>query len=102
MVTRAGKYVFHGEAGYSDIETLTGFRTNTICRLLSMSKVGLFDWIGGGDRWMMGACAGCVAHACVCMGGETTTTQLDAAPLTPKTHPTTKIHTTHHSRCRNV
>jgi hypothetical protein len=39
VVTRAGKYVFHGEAGYSDIETLTGFRTNTICRLLSMSKV---------------------------------------------------------------
>lgn len=42
MVTRAGKYVFHGEAGYSDIETLTGFRTNTICRLLSMSKARAF------------------------------------------------------------
>ncbi len=37
-MTRGGKYVYHGEAGYSDIETLSGFRTNTICRLLSMSK----------------------------------------------------------------
>lgn len=31
--------MYHGEAGYSDMETLTGFRTNTINRLLSMSKV---------------------------------------------------------------
>lgn len=38
-MTRGGKYVYHGEAGYSDMETLTGFRTNTINRLLSMSKV---------------------------------------------------------------
>ena len=54
-MTRAGKYVFHGEAGYSDIETLTGFRTNTICRLLSMSKargvfcvMGVWVGLGGG------------------------------------------------------
>ncbi|EWM23504.1 Beta-lactamase/transpeptidase-like protein, partial [Nannochloropsis gaditana] len=38
MVTRGGKYVYHGEVGYADLETMTGFRSNTICRLLSMSK----------------------------------------------------------------
>ncbi|KAM3571775.1 hypothetical protein VYU27_006180, partial [Nannochloropsis oceanica] len=38
IVLRGGKYVYHGEVGYSDKETMTGFRTNSICRLLSMSK----------------------------------------------------------------
>lgn len=39
VVARGGRYVHHGEVGYMDLETSTPFRLDTICRLLSMTKV---------------------------------------------------------------